>query len=638
MDYEVTSPTGKKYRVTAPEGATQDQVMSYAQSQFGHLENVPRETAGAASRVHDAESGILSGMAGLAGLPVDTALNVYDLGKAATGYVQSKITGKSPSGIFDPTNRSNIPLSAQWNTDLLNKSPITETSVQHPEDTASRYLNAAGSVVPYLAAATPGTGLANTARATTAALTGSAATQLAKDKGAGPIGQIVAGLVGGMTPAAVESAANLASRTVSNIVKPITKSGQQEIAANILQDQATDPVKAAANLHAAQDIVPGSQQTTGAASQDLGLLSLEKGLRSRSPADFGERLSEQNSARQQALASLAGTPEGVKAMQTARDAQTGPMREGAFANALPADSTPILSKIDEILASPAGKRETVSKTMEWAKNLIGNETDPATLYEIRKDLQLAQRGKLQPSSPNAPAASVLALAKGQLGDVINSLDSTIENAAPGFKAYLDRYKQLSIPIDQAKILQEIQRRSQLQSMDPTTQAQFLGPANFGRAVDAAIIKNPGKLSPEQLNQLNAIRTDLQMGQAINSPLVKAPGSDTFQNLSIAQAIGGGPTAQHPMMKIISQPLQWIYKAGGTDPAVNEILTNAMLDPKLAATLLTKATPKSVQTFSEALKVKALSGALGTSAQLAATQSKWQENKDTQQEAQSAVKQ
>lgn len=33
-NFEITSPDGKKYRVTAPDGATQEQVLSYAQSQF----------------------------------------------------------------------------------------------------------------------------------------------------------------------------------------------------------------------------------------------------------------------------------------------------------------------------------------------------------------------------------------------------------------------------------------------------------------------------------------------------------------------------------------------------------------------------------------------------------------------------
>ena len=38
-EYNITSPTGEKYKITAPDNATQDQVMSYAQKQFGQ-ENV----------------------------------------------------------------------------------------------------------------------------------------------------------------------------------------------------------------------------------------------------------------------------------------------------------------------------------------------------------------------------------------------------------------------------------------------------------------------------------------------------------------------------------------------------------------------------------------------------------------------
>ena len=34
-DFEITSPEGKKFIVSAPEGATQEQVLSYAQGQFG---------------------------------------------------------------------------------------------------------------------------------------------------------------------------------------------------------------------------------------------------------------------------------------------------------------------------------------------------------------------------------------------------------------------------------------------------------------------------------------------------------------------------------------------------------------------------------------------------------------------------
>src|SRR5882757_6084079 len=43
--FDITSPSGKKYRVNAPDGATQDQVLSYAQSQFGHLEQAAPRSA-----------------------------------------------------------------------------------------------------------------------------------------------------------------------------------------------------------------------------------------------------------------------------------------------------------------------------------------------------------------------------------------------------------------------------------------------------------------------------------------------------------------------------------------------------------------------------------------------------------------
>jgi hypothetical protein len=42
-DYEITSPDGKKFVVTAPDGATQEQVLAYAQEQFAQA---PAKEAG----------------------------------------------------------------------------------------------------------------------------------------------------------------------------------------------------------------------------------------------------------------------------------------------------------------------------------------------------------------------------------------------------------------------------------------------------------------------------------------------------------------------------------------------------------------------------------------------------------------
>lgn len=538
-------------------------------------------------------------------------------GKIATGggvwdQVIRQQTGLTPMQIeianFNKRFGTNLPPASSF-TELLSNL-ITKAGAPTP-DTPGEQLGSAA-IRGASGALTLGGGstVPNLIRAGLSGASGGTSSEFARQQGASPMGQFIAGLAGGFAPAAVEELGRLGVRTAGNLVSPLTRSGQERIAGNVLANQATDPQAAAANLDTAQPIVPGSPRNAGEASQDLGLLSLEKGLRSRNPADFGQRISEQNAARQAELTSVAGTPADLAAAKSARDVATAPMREQAFASAGTANPQPIHDTIDSILASPVGQRETVSKTLEWARNLIGDQTDPAALYEIRKDLQLAQMGKLQPSSANAPAASTLATARGQLGQVISAVDDQIEQAAPGFKAYLQRYRDLSQPIDQMKVIQEIQRRAQLTSADVTTGQNFIGNANFSRALDAAIQKSGAKLTPDQIDRLNAIRTDLQYGQAINSPLVKAPGSDTFQNLSIAQAIGMGGTTLGPVARVITKPLHWLYKLSGSDENVNDILVKAMLDPKLSADMLKRATPTSVGAFSARLRAATVGAVTG----------------------------
>src|SRR5690606_32142009 len=61
-NYIVTSPDGKKFRVTAPEGATQEQILAYAQSQFSQAPRV--NEASPPSRGVMEELGRQAGLAG----------------------------------------------------------------------------------------------------------------------------------------------------------------------------------------------------------------------------------------------------------------------------------------------------------------------------------------------------------------------------------------------------------------------------------------------------------------------------------------------------------------------------------------------------------------------------------------------
>lgn len=461
----------------------------------------------------------------------------------------------------------------------------------------------------------------NLVRAGAAGATSAGASEGARRLGLGSVGQFIAGLAGGLTPAALEGiprlAAGGAANLVRNLVRPLTRSGQEQMGANILARQATSPSAAAARLTAAQDVVPGSARTAGEASGDPGLLALEKGIRGRNPGPFGERVSQQNAARQQELGALGGTPADITAAQRAREATTTPMREDALGSGRTADVRPVLLSIDRILGSPAGQRDVPRQALTWLKDKLSapddvsdrfmtpsqvaklsrgtfEPRDPANLYAIRQDISDALAGKL------GGEQSKFRLARSQLMAVRDTLDNAIEDAAPGFKAYLDRYRTMSVPIDQMKAMQEIQRRAS-SGLDVTNGQPWLGASRFNAALDRAIEKNAAQFTPDQAARLRAIRTDLHLGQAPSSPLVKAPGSDTFQNLSVAQVLGGGMTDMHPALRVLAKPLSWVYHLAGSDDRVNDILADAMLHPKVASQLLQRATPSNIRSFSDFMR-------------------------------------
>jgi hypothetical protein len=490
---------------------------------------------------------------------------------------------------------------------------LTSLGAPVPETSGEQYASAGIRGMAGALSMSPGASIPNAIRAGIAGGSSGLGSEASRQHGGSVPAQILAGLLAGAAPSAIEETGRALGRAAYGMAKPLMRSGQEQMAADLLGSQAQNPQAAAANLRTADEVVPGSPRSTGEASKDIGLLALEKGVRGKNAAAFGQRLSEQNAARQSELSALGGTQSDILAAQTARDAETSPMREAALGAGGKADVGSVHAKIDEIMASPSGARQTVASTMGWVKDQIGDESDPARLYEIRKDLQLAQAGKLQPSSQNAPQASTLAQTRGQLKQVVGALDDSIEQAAPGFKAYLERYKEMSGPIDQMKVIQEIKNRASLSASDITTGEDFLSAAKFDSLLDKAIVKSGEKLTQNQVSRLEAIRTDLKYGQAINSPLVKAPGSDTFQNLSIAQVLGAGATDAHPIFKVLSSPLKWLYRQAGSDTKVNEIIADAMLDPKLAAQMLDRATHAGLTRFSMALRARAAAAGLVSNA-------------------------
>lgn len=114
--------------------------------------------ATAADRVQAAEGGVLKGGAYLAGMIPDAAANLFNLGKAGVGTAYGAATGKAPPSWLEAGDPNPV---GGWIARQMDKSPITTTQPNRPDDTASRYLQTAGTVG--LGAATGGGGLLSTA-------------------------------------------------------------------------------------------------------------------------------------------------------------------------------------------------------------------------------------------------------------------------------------------------------------------------------------------------------------------------------------------------------------------------------------------------------------------------------------------
>lgn len=444
------------------------------------------------------------------------------------------------------------------------------------------------------------------------------AAELAREKGAGPGGQFMAAMAGGMLVPGGGAAAQVAGRTAPSLVRPLTQEGREAITGQILRKLSTEPGRAIESLETATSKVPGVQPFTAGASKDYGLMSAETPIRALDERGlFAQQLSENIAARQKELSRLT-SPEKIAAAEAKREEVTAPMREAAFAAST---ITPDMfervvtltagKQIDDILQSAAGARGTVEQTMKWASEQIKRGTTPERLYEVRKDLRSATQGKLD------KPGSEYSLARGELQKVISSIDDALDAAAPGYRDYLQTYAKMSTPINQMEELAALKQRVSVGIPDPLTGERNIAPAQFGKLVDVLKTDPKTKLSKTQLFVLDNLARDLEQGATANLSSVRVPGSDTFKNISLANIMGsvigkamyGEPTGKtNALVQKVMTPLNWLYN--GSDDAIRGLLVEAMRDPKLAAQMMKKAGETTVVPLSEELKRKASAIGLG----------------------------
>ena len=448
------------------------------------------------------------------------------------------------------------------------------------------------------------------------ALGGAGAASLGREEGASALGQLGLGVLGGMVaPGAAGTTAQALTRATTGSVRPFTEAGRQVIAGQVLRELSADPEAAIRAAQQYRPSVPGYRPTTAQATRDVGLISAETPIRGMETGGrFLAQTSEANQARMTILDRLAKDETALAQAIAKRDEVTAPLREQAFARStvdpdtfrsavtLTANKT-----IDDILASPAGARGTVANAMQFAKDQLARGTDPRRLYEVRKDLRDAAQGRLDREG------SAFGLARKELEKVIRSVDDVLEATAPGYKEYLNKYATSSRGIESLEAAQAVRSKVLSTTPDPSRVGDFLisQPA-FTRAIRAIKDDPRTPLSKTQVAVLERVGRDLDEGVLQRG--AKVPGSDTFKNLSTANIVGGVIGKQivgegNPALQKLAAPLNWLYN--GTDDKIRELLVDAMLDPKLAADLMKKASVMRVEPLSKALQKKALNMGYGS---------------------------
>jgi len=461
--------------------------------------------------------------------------------------------------------------------------------------------------------------LATNPRAQAAAATAStAAAGALREGGAPPLAQMGGALVTGMVAPGSGTSRALLNKPVvapvSSMVQPFTQAGRETIIGSLLNRLSTDPTRAQQNLAKAAPLVPGVRPTTAATAYDPGLASAETAIRALDQSGaFAAQLSANQKSLLDAYRRISGKPGSVPKAEAKRTEVTKELRDEAFAGVTVDPATfqsgvnlVVNKAINNVMASPVGVRMDVESAMKWATDRVAKAKTPMELYEIRKDLAGAVQGKYNQENPS------LRLAAGQLKDVIKAVDDVIDASAPGFKTYMDKYSKMSGPIDQMKMLQEIERRVTTGQPNLMTGEPVLAAGQLRRQLATKAEELDLKLSIPAQQRLDNIIDEINRGMAATAPGVKAPGSDTFKNMSMGNLIGrvfSESLADNTTLRTMTRPLDFLYKL--PDQQIQQLLVEAMLDPQMAAMMMSKANMMKVQPLATSLRAKATQMGFGT---------------------------
>lgn len=426
---------------------------------------------------------------------------------------------------------------------------------------------------------------------------GGGASEATKQMGGGTTAQLLAGALAPMGLGAVAGGAKAVAGAVNEVRRPLTQKGAEQVAADTLGRFVQDRTTALANLDKFNKLgpgVPGSMPTAAAAAGDYGLAGAQQAImRGDNAPSFAVRGANNNEARIADLAKLGATDEMLAKYAAKREAATAPLREAAFANSNgPVDYGRVEGLINALRNSPAGGKQETARALDTLKQWVAQRKAEGRVraedaYSLHQDINDLIRGRVNDDK------GAIRLSAGMATSVKKELADVIEEVAPGFNKYLEKYSRLSKPIDRLEIIkdklggQELSKVTNAMPQVTADGASFtLSQAKLRNQLSG--IKGETTLAPRQSDILERVLGDLN-AETFAARAGKQPGSDTYQNMASANFVNrvlGTGLAESGVGRAVRGPLNLLNRP--FESRVNDIVQKAFEDPKEMERLLKKA--------------------------------------------------
>ena len=387
------------------------------------------------------------------------------------------------------------------------------------------------------------------------------------------------------------------------LVEPLTKAGQERIAASVLQSSATDPAKAAAAAARARELVPGSTPTLAQVADDPGLAQLERTILNN-PEYAGavqSRLGDQRMARLGAIKDVAGRGDYYDDIVKGRAI----FANEDYGNAMKAGVNQPMAEALQPQIESLLRRPSITQAKGVAQRLAAENDQSLTNFGTVEGLDWLKKAlDNQISKARQPGSAIGDAELRALVQTKSDLMATLEQIAPAYKQANQNYAAMSQQVNSSEVA-----RSLLDKLNkPGSRYATPGTAKeMGDAYSDALAKSfdsvkkstgmdkgiTDVMAPRDVKALEDVARDIARKQFAETA-GRATGSNTAQNLASQNMLRRmlGPTglpeswAESTMLQSMLYPVQGVSKLTGADKRVMDRIAASLLDPADAALLLT----------------------------------------------------